>query len=334
MHPLLKPSLPPSSGFEPLLSLLQNQLNAVNTCLLQKMESPVTLIPEIAGYLISLGGKRLRPLLTIASAELCGYKGERHIHLAACVEFIHTATLLHDDVVDESTLRRGRQTANFLWNNKASVLVGDFLFSRAFELMVADGSLEILDILSKASSAISEGEVLQLSMSHSLELTQEMYLKIIESKTARLFSAATEVGAVVAEASDEKRKALTQFGRALGIAFQLTDDILDYTANQGQLGKTIGDDFREGKVTLPLLLAYQKGSEAAFWEDMLAKETRDDNDLRKALTLLNQSNALIESKQMAAIYVDEALACLTKFPPSPLKSALEELAHFSLHREI
>ena len=334
MRPSLKPSLTPSSGFEPLLSLLQDQLSAVNTCLLQKMESPVALIPEIAGYLVSLGGKRLRPLLTIASAELCGYKGERHIHLAACVEFIHTATLLHDDVVDESTLRRGRQTANSLWNNKASVLVGDFLFSRAFELMVADGSLEILDILSKASSAISEGEVLQLSMSHSLELTQETYLKIIESKTARLFSAATEVGAVVAEAPDEKRKALAQFGQALGIAFQLMDDILDYTANQGQLGKTIGDDFREGKVTLPLLLAYQKGSEAAFWEDMLAKETRDDNDLQKALSLLNESNALIESRQKAATYVEKALACLAKFPPSPLKYALEELAHFSLHREM
>ena len=334
MRPSLKPSLTPSSGFEPLLSLLQNQLTAVNTCLLQKMESPVALIPEVAGYLISLGGKRLRPLLTIASAELCGYKGERHIHLAACVEFIHTATLLHDDVVDESTLRRGRQTANSLWNNKASVLVGDFLFSRAFELMVADESLEVLDILSKASSAISEGEVLQLSMSHSLELTQETYLKIIESKTARLFSAATEVGAVVAKASNEQRKALTQFGRALGIAFQLTDDILDYTANQGQLGKTIGDDFREGKVTIPLLLAYQKGREVAFWEDMLAKETRNDDDLQKALTLLNESNTLIESKQMAETYVKEALACLTKFPPSPLKSALEELTHFSLHREM
>lgn len=334
MQPSLKPSLTPSSGFEPLLSLLQNQLSAVNTCLLQKMESPVALIPKIAGYLISLGGKRLRPLLTIASAELCGYEGDRHIHLAACVEFIHTATLLHDDVVDESTLRRGRQTANSLWNNKASVLVGDFLFSRAFELMVADGSLEILDILSKASSAIAEGEVLQLSMSHSLELTQETYLKIIESKTARLFSAATEVGAVVAKAPDEERKALTQFGRALGIAFQLMDDILDYTASQGQLGKTIGDDFREGKVTLPLILAYQKGSEASFWEDMLAKETRDDNDLQKALSLLNEYNALVESKQRAEIYVEEALACLTKFPSSPLKSALEELVHFSLHREM
>jgi octaprenyl-diphosphate synthase len=334
MLPSLKPSQPPYHGFEPLLSLLHTQLNAVNTCLLQKMESPVALIPEIAGYLISLGGKRLRPLLTIASAELCGYKGKRHIHLAACVEFIHTATLLHDDVVDESTLRRGRQTANSLWNNKASVLVGDFLFSRAFELMVADGSLEVLGILSKASSAISEGEVLQLSMSHSLELTEKTYLKIIESKTARLFSAATEVGAVVAEAPDAQRKALTQFGRALGIAFQLMDDVLDYTADEGQLGKTIGDDFREGKVTLPLLLAYNRGYERSFWEAALAKTTRDEKDLQKALTLLNESNALAESKKRAEIYVEEALACLTQFPPSPLKSALEELAHFSLHREM
>jgi len=334
MLPFLKPSQPPCHGFEPLLSLLHTQLSAVNACLLQKMESPVALIPEIAGYLISLGGKRLRPLLTIASAELCGYKGERHVHLAACVEFIHTATLLHDDVVDESTLRRGRQTANSLWNNKASVLVGDFLFSRAFELMVADGSLEVLDILSKASSAISEGEVLQLSMSHSLELTEETYLKIIESKTARLFSAATEVGAVVAEAPETQRKALTQFGRALGIAFQLMDDVLDYTANEDQLGKTIGDDFREGKVTLPLLLAYNKGSERSFWEEVLSKTTRDDKDLQRALILLNESNALAESKQMAEVYVNEALECLDQFPPSTLKSALEELAHFSLHREM
>ena len=334
MLPSLKPSLSPSSGFEPLLSLLQPQLNAVNACLLQKMESPVALIPEIAGYLISLGGKRLRPLLTIASAELCGYKGERHIHLAACVEFIHTATLLHDDVVDESTLRRGMETANSLWSNKASVLVGDFLFSRAFELMVADGSLEVLGILSRASSAISEGEVLQLSMSHSLELTQETYLKIIESKTARLFSAATEVGAVVAEAPDEKRQALTQFGRSLGVAFQLMDDVLDYTARQSQLGKTIGDDFREGKVTLPLLLAYQSGCETSFWEDMLAKKSRDNHDLQKALILLNKSSALVESKKLTEAYVNEALTCLTKFPPSPLKSAMEELAHFSLHREM
>lgn len=197
-HPYSAPSL------ASLTSLLKPQLDAINTCILEKMQSPVALIPQIAGYLISLGGKRLRPLLTVASAELCGYEGTRHIQLAACVEFIHTATLLHDDVVDESTLRRGMSTANALWSNKASVLVGDFLFSRAFELMVNDGSLDVLQILSQASSTIAEGEVMQLASSHDLGLSQETYLKIIGAKTARLFSAATEVGAVVADADDLK----------------------------------------------------------------------------------------------------------------------------------
>ncbi|EKE09847.1 MAG: hypothetical protein ACD_16C00100G0009 [uncultured bacterium] len=335
MRPLLKQSLETTSpGLQPLLALLQAQLKSVNSCILEKMESSVSLIPQIAGYLISLGGKRLRPLLTLSSAELCGYRGTRHIALAACVEFIHTATLLHDDVVDESMLRRGMRTANSLWSNKESVLVGDFLFSRAFELMVADGSLEILNILSHASSAISEGEILQLSMSHSLELTQDTYLKIIEAKTARLFSAATEVGAVIANAPEPQRKALAQFGLSLGIAFQLMDDVLDYTANQEQLGKTIGDDFREGKVTLPIILAYHKGIGISFWEEMITKKTRDQQELQQALYLLNKSNALAESKGMAETFVKNALECLAKFSPSPLKSALEELAHFSLYREM
>lgn len=334
MPPSLKKSVPLSPpGLQPLLSLLQDQLKAVNTCILERMESPVSLIPQIAGYLVSLGGKRLRPILTLSSAELCGYRGNRHIALAACVEFIHTATLLHDDVVDESALRRGMRTANSLWSNKESVLVGDFLFSRAFELMVADGSLEVLDILSRASSTISEGEILQLSMSHSLELTKDTYLKIIEAKTARLFSAATEVGAVIASAPEHQRKALSQFGQSLGVAFQLMDDVLDYTANEKQLGKTIGDDFREGKVTLPIILAYHKGIEISFWEEMFLKKTRNEQDLQQALYLLNKSNALVESKGMAETFVKDALECLTKFPSSPLKSALEELAHFSLYRE-
>ena len=252
-----------------LTSLLRTQLNAVNACILEKMQSSVDLIPQIAGYLVSLGGKRLRPLLTMASAELCGYEGTRHIQLAACVEFIHTATLLHDDVVDESVLRRGMSTANALWSNKASVLVGDFLFSRAFELMVKDGSLDVLQILSKASSTIAEGEVLQLTSSHALGLSQETYLQIIGAKTARLFSAATEVGAVVAEADDSIRKAFACFGHSLGIAFQLMDDVLDYTADQEKLGKTVGDDFREGKVTLPVILAYEKERTPPFGKRLL-----------------------------------------------------------------
>lgn len=333
MLPSLKPSTVSSVGFESLLSLLHEPLKAVNARILEKMDSPVALIPQIAGYLVSLGGKRLRPLLTLASAELCGYRGTRHIDLAACIEFIHTATLLHDDVVDESILRRGMETANSLWSNKASVLVGDFLFSRAFELMVADGSLEILKIISHASSSISEGEVLQLSMSHSLDLTQATYLEIIEAKTARLFSAAAEVGAVIAEAPTPQRKALFQFGLSLGIAFQLMDDVLDYTANQDQLGKTVGDDFREGKVTLPVIMAYSQGVETAFWQDVFEKNHRDEAALQKAIHLLTTSGALEGTREAAQAFVKKALECLHPFSPSPLRSALEDLAQFSLHRK-
>ncbi len=317
-----------------LTSLLRPQLNAVNACILEKMQSSVDLIPQIAGYLVSLGGKRLRPLLTIASAELCGYEGIRHIHLAACVEFIHTATLLHDDVVDESILRRGMSTANALWSNKASVLVGDFLFSRAFELMVKDGSLDVLQILSKASSTIAEGEVMQLASSHDLGLSQETYLQIIGAKTARLFSAATEVGAVVAETDDSIRKALACFGHSLGIAFQLMDDVLDYTADQEKLGKAVGDDFREGKVTLPVILAYEKGADLTFWKETFEGSARDERALTHAIHILKESGALLKTKLIAQSYVDEALECLKIFPDSPLKEALQDLAYFSLHREM
>jgi len=328
-------SLPTSTpNLSSLASLLAAQLNAVNVCILEKMQSPVTLIPQIAGYLVSLGGKRLRPLLTIATAELCGYEGKRHIDLAACVEFIHTATLLHDDVVDESSLRRGKATANALWSNQASVLVGDFLFSRAFELMVADGSLDVLRILSQASSAIAEGEVMQLTSSHDLGLGQETYLKIIGAKTARLFSAATEVGAVVAEADDSQRKALSKFGHTLGIAFQLKDDVLDYAADQEKLGKAIGDDFREGQVTLPVILAYEKGADRAFWQEAFIGGIRDAGALAHAIRLLKESGALLKTKHIAQEFVEEALDCLKMFPESSLKTALQDLAYFSIHREV
>jgi len=333
MIPTLKslPALTPGLGS--LNSLLTLQLNEINKCILEKMQSPVSLIPQIAGYLVSLGGKRLRPLLTVATAELCGYKGNRHINLAACVEFIHTATLLHDDVVDESSLRRGMDTANALWSNKASVLVGDFLFSRAFELMVEDGSLDVLQILSQASSTIAEGEVLQLSSSHDLNLTEEIYLNIIGAKTARLFGAATEVGALVAGASNVKRKALSHFGYTLGLAFQLMDDVLDYAADQEKLGKTIGDDFREGKVTLPVVLAYKQGIDREFWEEAFHNGVRDNNALTHAIHLLKESGALLKTKHKAQAYIDESLESLTIFPDSPLKAALEELAYFSIYRE-
>ncbi|OJW51088.1 MAG: farnesyltranstransferase [Alphaproteobacteria bacterium 41-28] len=327
-HPHSAPSL------ASLTSLLKTQLNAINACILEKMQSPVTLIPQIAGYLISLGGKRLRPLLTVASAELCGYEGTRHIQLAACVEFIHTATLLHDDVVDESTLRRGMSTANALWSNKASVLVGDFLFSRAFELMVNDGSLDVLQILSQASSTIAEGEVMQLASSHDLELSQETYLKIIGAKTARLFSAATEVGAVVANADASKRKALAWFGHTLGIAFQLMDDVLDYAADQEKLGKAIGDDFREGKVTLPVILAYEKGADSSFWKEAFEGGVRDEGALAHATRLLRESGSLLKTNHIAQDFVNQALESLKIFPKSHLKEALQDLAYFSLHREV
>lgn len=333
MIPALKslPTLTPS--LTSLTSFLTTQLDEINACILEKMQSPVSLIPQVAGYLISLGGKRLRPLLTVATAELCGYQGKRHIQLAACVELIHTATLLHDDVVDASALRRGMDTANAVWSDKASVLVGDFLFTRAFELMVLDGSLDVLQILSQASSSIAEGEVMQLCSSYDLNLDEKTYLKIIEAKTARLFSAATEVGAVIAESDAAKRKTLSRFGYALGMAFQLMDDRLDYAADQEKLGKTIGDDFREGKVTLPVILAYQEGVDREFWEEAFNEGVRNESALTHAIHLLTKSGALIKTKHKAHAFIEEALECLTVFPDSPLKAALQDLAHFSLYRK-
>ncbi len=313
---------------------LQDQLKAVDACIHAKMQSSVGLIPEIAGYLITLGGKRLRPLLTLAAAELCGYQGERHISLAACVEFIHSATLLHDDVVDESALRRGKKTANMLWDKKLCVLVGDFLFSRALELMIEDGSLDVMKILSKASTTLAEGEVLQLSSSHQIELTQETYLKIIEAKTACLFSAAAEVGGVVGEADPLQRKALAEFGQSLGVAFQLMDDVLDYSADQNKIGKTIGDDFREGKVTLPVILAYQEGKDAEFWRESFGKGTSREKDFFHAISLLQETGALTQTIQMAHGFVEKAVDCLKSFSDSSLKRELENLAYFSINREI
>jgi len=244
-------------GLEALQEALAGDLDEVNRLIIERMQSRVALIPQLAGYIIAAGGKRLRPLLTLASARLCGYEGNRHQGLATCVEFIHTATLLHDDVVDESAERRGQESANAAFGNKSSVLVGDFLFSRAFELMVADGSLKVLGILCKASATLSEGEVMQLAATNDLDTTAEQYLEIISGKTAVLFAAACQVGAVVAEQDDEKEMALRRFGQELGMAFQLIDDVLDYSADRLAWGKQIGDDFREGKMTLPVVLAVE-----------------------------------------------------------------------------
>src|SRR5271165_7292798 len=270
-----KPSL------DPLSQLLSGELERVNRLIVQRMQSPVSLIPQLAGYIVASGGKRLRPMLTLGSARLCGYRGIRHVSLAAAVEFIHTATLLHDDVVDASDLRRGRDTANAVWGNKPAILVGDFLFSRAFELMVADGSLRVLEILSRASAVIAEGEVMQLMTTGNTATTEADYLAVIQSKTAELFAAASRIGAVLAKRPSDEEQALDRFGRNLGTSFQLVDDMLDFSAREAELGKSVGDDFRDGKVTLPVLLAFARGDEQerTFWRRTLEELDQCPPDL-------------------------------------------------------
>jgi octaprenyl-diphosphate synthase len=323
-----KPSL------DGLGALVGADLKRVNELILRHMHSPVALIPQLAGHIIAAGGKRLRPMLTLAAARLCGYAGERHLALAACVEFIHTATLLHDDVVDESDLRRGLATANAVWGNKASVLVGDFLFSRAFQLMVADGSLKVLSILSNASAVIAEGEVLQLITSNDTATSEQAYLDVVRSKTAALFSAACRIGAVVADRPKVDEEALEGFGLNLGIAFQLIDDVLDYSARQAELGKTIGDDFRDGKITLPVILAYRRGDEEQrrFWRRALEEQTQADGDLEHAIDLMQRHGALRDSVARAAHYGAIARDALGIFPESAEKRALIDVIDFSIER--
>src|SRR5215208_2190720 len=279
-------------------------MNGVNAVILERMQSKVALIPELAGHLIAGGGKRMRPMLTLASANLLGYPGTRHHKLAAAVEFIHTATLLHDDVVDGSGMRRGKRTANLIWGNPASVLVGDFLFSRAFELMVEDGSLKVLRILSHASAVIAEGEVDQLTAQRQMDTGEDHYLDIISAKTAALFAAACRVSPVVAEASEEAELALECYGRNLGIAFQLTDDVIDYASDEATMGKGVGDDFRDGKVTLPVILAFARGSQKDrdFWRAAMAGEQSSESDLRRAGELLRSTNALSDTIERARHY--------------------------------
>ena len=323
-----KPSL------EPLSRLLAEDLLAVNRVILERMASRVELIPQLAGHLIASGGKRLRPMLTLASARLCGYQGQRHIPLAACVEFIHTATLLHDDVIDESNLRRGTATANVVWGNKASVLVGDFLFSRAFQVMVEDGSLEVLRILSSASAIIAEGEVLQLVTQNDTTTSEDAYLEVISAKTAALFAAACRVGAVVADRPRAEMEALESYGRNLGIAFQLVDDALDYSARQAVLGKTVGDDFREGKITLPVLLAYRRGDEdeRRFWRRTLETVEQEPEDLATAQNLLEKHGALRDTIERARHYGAMAQDALALFKDDEIKAAMTEAIEFSILR--
>jgi octaprenyl-diphosphate synthase len=321
-------------SLDPLLHLLAADLARVNQLIVARMHSPVALIPQLAGHIVSAGGKRLRPMLTLASARLCGYDGERHLALAASVEFIHTATLLHDDVVDSSELRRGRDTANAVWGNKPAVLVGDFLFARSFELMVEDGSLRILEILSRAAAVIAEGEVAQLVTANDTGTTEGAYLDVIEAKTAALFAAASRIGAVVADRPPAEEEALERFGRNLGIAYQLIDDMLDFSARESELGKSVGDDFRDGKITLPILIAFARGDadECAFWRRTLEDGVQEAGDLEHAVQLVERRGALAATLERARVYADEAVAALTAFPDGPMRQALIETAAFTTAR--
>ncbi len=321
-------------SLDPMMALVAHDLNLVNSVILDRMQSDIPLIPELAGHLIAGGGKRMRPMLTLASARLLGYSGARHHKLAAAVEFIHTATLLHDDVVDNSDLRRGRRTANIIWGNPASVLVGDFLFSRSFELMVEDGSLKVLKILSNASAVIAEGEVNQLTAVRRLDLGEERYLDIIGAKTAALFAAACRIAAVVAERSEAEEAALDAYGRNLGIAFQLVDDAIDYISDAGTMGKDAGDDFREGKMTLPVILAFARGDEAArsFWKDAIGGRRTSDEDFAEAVRLVRASRAVDDTIARARHYGQRAIDALGGFAPGAAKDAMVEAVEFAVAR--
>lgn len=321
-------------SLDAILTLVAADMHDVNAAILDRMQSDVPLIPELAGHLIAGGGKRMRPMLTLACAQLLDYPGRRHCKLAAAVEFIHTATLLHDDVVDGSDLRRGKKTANLIWGNSASVLVGDFLFSRAFELMVEDGSLKVLKILSRASAVIAEGEVNQLSAQRRVETSEDQYLAIIGAKTAELFAAASRIAAVVAEADEATEAALDAYGRNLGIAFQLVDDAIDYVSDAETMGKGVGDDFRDGKVTLPVILAHARGDteERNFWRQAMIGHKVSDDDLAYAKRLLEKHGTVADTLARARHYGQRAVDALGGFRPSQARAALTEAAAFAVAR--
>lgn len=322
------------AGIERLVGLVRGDMERVNAMILSRTGSDVTMIPEVANHLISSGGKRLRPMLTLATAALSGYRGEGHVKLAASVEFMHTATLLHDDVVDQSDMRRGKLAARMLWGNEASVLVGDFLLGQAFKMMVEVGSLRALDILSTAAAVIAEGEVLQLSVAKNTQTTEDEYLAVIRGKTAELFAAACEVGPVIANGSKTDAAACRSYGLNLGIAFQLIDDALDYGGIANTLGKNTGDDFREGKITLPVVLSFRRGSEAerAFWTRTLQEGEIRDGDLEEAQAIMKRHRALDDTIQRAEHYAKMAKDALALFPASPMKQALNETVDFCVAR--
>ncbi|MEL6807688.1 MAG: polyprenyl synthetase family protein [Pseudomonadota bacterium] len=318
-----------------LAAWLADDMQAVNGLIQTRMASEhAPRIPEVTRHLVDAGGKRLRPMLTLAAARMCSYDGPYHVHLAATVEFIHTATLLHDDVVDESAQRRGRPTANLLWDNKSSVLVGDYLFSRSFQLMTETGNMDVLRILSDASATIAEGEVLQMTAAQDLATDEAVYLQVVRGKTAALFSAATEVGGVVAGADKARVQALFDYGDALGIAFQIVDDLLDYQGQSSATGKNVGDDFRERKLTLPVIkaVALADAEERAFWSRTIEKGQQDDSDLDHALDLLHRHGALEATKHDAISWADKAKAALADLPAHPLRDMLIDLADYVVER--
>ena len=325
---------PERASLDQLSAVTAADIVRVNQIILDRMQSPVYLIPQVAGHIIAAGGKRLRPMLTLASARMCGYGAEAHYGLAACVEFIHTATLLHDDVVDESNLRRGTPSANAVWGNKSSVLVGDFLFSRAFELMVECGSLEVLRILSNASSVIAEGEVLQLITANDTETTEADYLEVIRSKTAKLFAAATEISAVIADRPEAERRALETFGHNIGMAFQLVDDVLDYAARQATLGKTVGNDFREGKITMPVICALRACDEESrtFFRRTLEDLEQKKGDFKRATAIMERTGAFAATIEQARRYGAVARQALTTFADGSERRALLEAVDFAIRR--
>ena len=323
---------------ENLLALAAEDMKAVDLIIRDRMQSPVGMIPDLAEHLVGAGGKRLRPLLTIASAHLCGYKDTGHHNLAAAVEFIHSATLLHDDVVDTSDKRRGKRTANLIWGNAPSILVGDFLFARAFNLMVETGSMKALEILSTASSVIAEGEVQQLAALRDIEMSEDTYREVIGAKTAALFAAAAEVGPVLAGLDADKQKALRTYGQELGLAFQLVDDALDYGGFETALGKSIGDDFREGKMTLPIIYAYEKAKRnkneiaISFWKRVIVDNDQREVDLENAISLLRKEGAIDATLDAARVHTNQAIAALDGFKDSAWKASLTGLAAFVVDR--
>ncbi len=324
----------PAENLKSLMDLVADGMEGINRIILDKAVSEVELIPQLAHHLIDSGGKRLRPMLTLAASKLCDYPGKGHIRVAAAVEFMHTATLLHDDVVDESGLRRGKKTARIIWGNQASVLVGDFLLGQAFRMLVDVGSLPVLKILSNAAAIIAEGEVMQLAAANNTETTEDEYLAIINAKTAALFSAAAEVGAAIVNRPAPEQAALKSYGRNLGIAFQLVDDALDYSGDSAHLGKAVGDDFREGKITLPLILSFRRGSdgERQFWKKTIVEGDVEAGDLEYAVSLMKRHKAIEATFERARSFGAVARDALAIFPDRAEKSAMEQVIDFCVHR--